>query len=73
MKDEDEADEEAWLVACLKDCTCCIECGGAGRPCAGVQAGGLCDRMCCCNDDPPEDGGENDDERDPWASGGHPS
>lgn len=50
--------EERFLVECLKDCFCCDQCGNQ-RPCAGVTAGGLCDRMCFCRDEEDE---RNDDE-----------
>ena len=49
--DQDELGPEydAWVASCAKDCFCCDECG-TDIPCAGVLAGGLCDRMCRCRD-----------------------
>lgn len=41
--------ELAWIESCAKACRCCRRCEPSF--CAGVAAGGLCDRMCICSDD----------------------
>jgi hypothetical protein len=45
---DDESYDE-FLAACAKDCFCCDRCGNQ-VPCAGVTAGGVCDRMCHCRE-----------------------
>lgn len=50
-----ERSYEAYLDACAAYCRCC-SCSGL---CAGVTAGGMCDRICFCGRD--EDDGEADE------------
>ncbi len=52
-------------------CLACPECSVYGNPCAGCQAGGICDGFmgrCTCNDEPYEseyDRAEYDSELEP--------
>lgn len=42
--------EEAFLLACAKECRCCPNCGNP--PCPGCTAGGICDESdCYCGDE----------------------
>lgn len=58
MDEPPDDSEERFIVDCLKECFCCDECA-AQRPCAGVMAGGVCDRMCHC---PNDEGFDEDDD-----------
>jgi len=41
---------EAWIESLIEHCQCCEYCHQE-IPCAGVQAGGMCDNACNCTDD----------------------
>lgn len=52
MTSDDAAEQERdgyhdYIEQCARDCRCCFDCH-QDVPCAGVMAGGFCDRMCRC-------------------------
>jgi hypothetical protein len=49
-EEEYESEYYEWMNEIAKDCNCCPHC--SDFPCAGVQAGGLCDNVPCTCDYP---------------------